>query len=145
MAVGSFSSVQIFVFIALSYSRASGHKACEATCKVLFLYCGVKKPQVEYWHTGQTHWHTALQGRPSVRHLHLLNPCGTWLERLSWTLLDPWRWTSWIETLREKREVKADTFWAWSVFGTCDFLQSFDCIHTEFQPTRLPRDRKSVV
>lgn len=43
MAVKIFSSVHIFVFIALSYSRASSHKACKATCKTIFLYCVVKK------------------------------------------------------------------------------------------------------
>lgn len=37
--------MHIFVFIALSYSRASSHKACKATCKIIFLYCVVKKQQ----------------------------------------------------------------------------------------------------
>lgn len=58
MAVQSFSSVQIFVFIALSYSRASSHKACEATCEILFLYCGVKHPSWHGWIL--THWLNAL-------------------------------------------------------------------------------------
>lgn len=95
--------MHIFVFIALSYSRASSQKACKATCKIIFLYCVVKKKQQQptkarlVWLdtgtlvecTSTMHysedrlWEICTSG---ICHL----PAETWVG-LSW---DQWPWTN---------------------------------------------------
>lgn len=114
--------MHIFVFIALSYSRASSLVACKATCKILFLYCVVQKGNPSLYGWVLTRWLNALstmhyrEDRLWWENLHLLNLVVTWRERLSRTLLDQWQWT----TLKRhwEEQVKAHKFETWNVFDT---------------------------
>lgn len=144
MAVQSFSSVQIFVFIALSYSRASSHKACKATCKILFLYCGVKNLSLHGWIL--THWLNALAQCTTKKTVCETSPPFESVCHLTWeTELDSvGSVTTDIlkETLRATSQgthvLSLKCVWHVWTMQVCDFLQNFCCIHTEFQPTRLP-------